>query len=111
MLSKLFGLKTDSHSEYPPLVWNYLNRVPLNEPTQQTRLQSLFQHWRRYEILGGKKGSAEVQRRVQLTNTGEKCVTNIDLIGDQIALLSDLKAEIYQLDRDLLELLLNVQKL
>ncbi len=111
MLSKIFNLPTDKYSEYPPLVWTYLNRVPLNESTKQTRLQGLFQHWRKYEILGGKKNSTNVKRRVQLTNSGEKCVTSIDLIGDQIALLSDLKAEIYQLDRDLLELLVNAQVL
>jgi hypothetical protein len=111
MLSKAFNYPTNADSEYPQLVWKYLNRVPINDLTKRTRLQALFAHWRRYEILGNKKSPANSKRTAQLTNSGEQRITNIDLIGDQLALLSDLKAEIYQLDRDLLELLLNTQAL
>ncbi len=111
MLSKVFNYRTDAEAEYPAVVWNYLNRIPLNDPSKKTRLETLFQNWKRYGIIGGKKSANQVRRTVMLTNTGEKCMESIDLIGDQVSLLSDLKAEIYQLDRDLLELLLNTQAL
>ncbi len=111
MLAKIFNCPTDKNTEYPDVVWNYLNRVPPEDLTHQTRLEALLHHWEHYRLISNTKTAAGRKRIAILTNTGQYGVASIALIDDQSALLSDLKAEVFQLDRDLLELLLNTQAL
>jgi hypothetical protein len=111
MLSEVLGRSTNKDTQLPPLVWNYLNRTPPDAKGGQTRLQGLLQQWRRYRLIGNMNSPDGKRRAVALSNTGSQVMMNIDLCEDEIALLSDLKAEIYQIDRQLLELLISLQKI
>jgi hypothetical protein len=61
MLSKVFNNQTDKNSDYPLLVWSYLNRIPVDSVERRTRLENLFQHWKRYELIGNKNGILQVK--------------------------------------------------
>lgn len=110
MLAKIFNHPTDKNSEYPPVVWNYLNSAPVG--TSQTRLQSLMDRWRKYKVIPNTFVGAVAQRRLAvLTNSGPTTTATIDTFNDQADMLFDLRSEVYQLDRDLLELMQCVQTL
>ena len=111
MLARIFNCHTDGDTEYPQVIWSYLNRVPVGSKDGQTRLESLFKHWQRYKYIGNLRLASSRPRIASLTNTGTHGVTNIALLQDQTDLLVDVRSEVFQLDRDLLELLLNLQTL
>ncbi|PWT99971.1 MAG: hypothetical protein C5B53_04730 [Candidatus Melainabacteria bacterium] len=111
MLAKIFNCRTDSDTEYPQVIWDYLNRVPVGSNDGQTRLELLLKHWQHYKYFGNLKMASSRTRIANLTNTSPRGVTNIALLQDQSDLLADVRSEVFQLDRDLLELLLNLQSL
>lgn len=146
MLAKIFKLPTDAESDYPALVWNYLNRSPTkndsgssgatssassysgsnpssnfapgydnNKATGQaetrTRLDEMLRKWQRYKFIGAPKDPRNRVRINTLTNTHPSGTVNIALLSDRIDMLADVRAAVYQLDRDLLELMLNAQAL
>ncbi len=110
MLAKVFNHATNKDSEYPPVVWDYLNSAPVG--TTQTRLQALMDRWRRYKVIPNTTVGPVAQRRIAaLTNSGPTTTATIDIFNDQSDMLFDLRSEIYQLDRDLLDLMQCVQPL
>ncbi|MBS2007933.1 MAG: hypothetical protein JST01_12885 [Cyanobacteria bacterium SZAS TMP-1] len=111
MLAKVLGCPTDKDTEYPPVIWNYLNRAPAGSTSIKTRLQILTEQWQQYKTIEKPKSPKSRKRAADLTNTAVPNRVSLDLLGDRIAMLGDVKAEIFQMDRDLLELLLNVQGL
>lgn len=111
MLAKILGLAPDADTEYPAVIWTYLNSAPPDVKPVQTRLDALIQHWQRYHLIGNIKTADGRKRVAALTNTNTRGLTSLNLIEDQAALLADVRAEVFQLDRDLLELLLNTQAL
>jgi hypothetical protein len=111
MLSQVLERPVSKDTQMPPVVWDYLNRVPPDATDGRTRLDELIRHWQKYRFIGNLKNSEGKNRATHLTNTGPRTTLSIDLMEDQMALLSDLRAEIYQIDRSLLELLLCMQKI
>jgi hypothetical protein len=111
MLSQILDRPVSKDTQMPPVVWDYLNRVPPDATDGRTRLDELIRHWQKYRFIGNLKNSEGKNRATHLTNTGSRVTLSIDLMEDQMALLSDLRAEIYQIDRSLLELLLCMQKI
>lgn len=108
MLAKIFNHPVDKNSEYPPVVWNYLNSAPVD--SSQTRLQALMDRWRKYKVIPNTTVGAVAQRRLAiLTNSGNTTTATIDIFNDQADMLFDLRTEVYQLDRDLLDLMQCVQ--
>jgi len=111
MLAKVFGCPTDQETEYPPLVWNYLNADPDGSGPGQSRINELLGRWQRYKIIGGTKSARDKDQIALLTNTSRSLQVNISLLESQTALLTDLRSEIFQLDRALLDLLVTTQAL
>jgi hypothetical protein len=111
MLAAVLECPTDRDTLYPPIVWNYLNRPPAGAKSIKTRLQILNEEWQKYGTVGPLKNPKSRKRNGALSNTTPGTKVNLDLLADRMNMLSDVKAEIFQLDRDLLELLLNVQNI
>jgi len=111
MLAKVLGCKTDGDSEYPPVIWAYLNRAPAGAKSIKTRLEILTEQWQKCNTIGPLKHPKTRRRIAELSNTHTTGTVNLDLLGDRKDMLNDVKAEIFQMDRDLLELLLNTQAL
>lgn len=105
LLAKLFNRSTDRESEYPPVIWAYLNSPAPGDPHGHTRIHYLYERWQKY-------GAIPDKTQIPLyTSTAPRARITIDSLNDEAALLSDVRAEIYQMDRDLLELLINTHSL
>jgi hypothetical protein len=111
MLAQVLGCQADRDTLYPAVVWSYLNRAPAGSASIKTRLQVLIEQWQAYKTIGSLKDPRSRKRLASLSNTLPNCRATLNLIGDRMDMLNDVKAEIFQMDRDLLELLLNVQSL
>lgn len=107
LLAKLFDKKPEFHSDYPEEVWTYLNAVPPAEPGKETRRASLIKHWTelgRIEPIETPKG----QRRIELltTSISQQRSLTIDLLDDRGAMLTDVRAQVSLIKRDLSKLML-----
>jgi len=111
MLAKVLGCRIDGDTEYPAVIWNYLNRAPAGSKSVKTRLEILIEQWQKCNTIGPAKNPKMRRRFAELSNTHATGKVNLDLLGDRKDMLNDVKAEIFQMDRDLLELLLNTQAL
>ncbi len=111
LLAKVFDRPIDDDADYPAIVWWYLNTAPPGVPASNTRRQELLDRWHRFGVLPKVNPSAEKRRTNSLSNSGKQQIISIDLLADQASLLEEVKTEIYQLDHDLLQLMINVQGL
>lgn len=111
LLAKVFDRPVNNDVDYPPIVWWYLNTAPPGVPASNTRRQDLLDRWHRFGVLPKVNPSAEKRRATSLSNSGQRQVVTIDLLADQASLLEEVKTEIYQLDHDLLQLMISVQAL
>lgn len=110
MLAQFFNLPTDKDSAYPDVVWSYLNKPPAGEP--KPRQQWLIDRWRRFKVIPSSNSAPDYRKRIGiLTNTSRSGTANIDIFDDQSDMLFDVRAEVFQMDRDLLEVLMYVQTL
>ncbi|MFN8655770.1 MAG: hypothetical protein U0105_05490 [Candidatus Obscuribacterales bacterium] len=104
MLTEIFNFQADRESTYPAVIWNYLNRAPVGET--KTRLQLLIERWQRFKVIPVNLKGPEAQKRIGiLSNTRHNGTVNIDTFNDQADMLLDIKSEIFQMDKDLLELM------
>jgi hypothetical protein len=108
MLANFFGRPTDRDTEYPALVWAYLNATPAG--AQESRINNLISRWRHYNVIGNITTPAGKRRIDALTNSS-RTSANIDLLVDRAAMLIDVRSEINQMDRDLCELIMATQAL
>jgi hypothetical protein len=111
LLAKPFGFTTDAEAEYPPVVWAYLTHVPIGGTTNQSRLQLLQRYWLMHQFSPDLRTPSGKRRAAMLAGVGSEPRVNMSLLEDRTALLQDLRAEVIQVDRALLELLLNTQRL
>ncbi|MBX9689572.1 MAG: hypothetical protein K2X27_22875 [Candidatus Obscuribacterales bacterium] len=104
MLCQIFELPLDKDTIYPDLVWAYLKKTAVG--AKETRKQELITRWQRFRVIPKDLKSPAAQRRIALlTNTGRDGSITISVFNDQSDMLFDLRAEIFQMDRDLLELM------
>lgn len=110
MLAPVFNYKGDQESTYPDSVWTYLNStVP---GSSQTRREGLLDRWRKFKVIPTETKSPAGRKRLGvLTNTDHSGTCTIGDFEDQTEMLAELKAEIFQLDRDLLDLLKRTQEI
>ncbi len=109
MLAQVFNIPTDKESEYPAFVWTSLNRSVVGG--SQTRLQSLHNRWRQFKVIPKNIKTPEGQRRIAILTNTSRFAANIGTFNDQSDMLFDLRSEIFQLDRELLELMQCAQEL
>jgi hypothetical protein len=111
LLAKPFGFSTDSEADYPPIVWAYLTHVPIGATTNQSRLQLLQRYWLMHQFSPDLRTPVGKRRAAMLAGVSSEPRVNMSLLEDRTALLQDLRAEVIQVDRALLELLQNTQRL
>lgn len=104
MLAEIFNIPTDADSKYPEFVWTYLNRAPVG--ATKTRLQAMMERWQQFKVIPRNLNTPEGRQRVAiLTNTVPNGKANIGIFDDRSDMLVDLRSEIFQIDRDLLDLM------
>lgn len=110
MLAPVFERGTDDEAFYPVSVWNWLNQVPAKGDASKTRRQILIEKWKKSDfIYDAKKPNAE-EHLAALTGTlGQRKEMTISLLQNRQAMLVDLRTEVMQLKRALLELISAVE--
>jgi hypothetical protein len=102
MLAKILEQPAEFHSEYPDLVWNYLNSVPPAGGGQETRRAQLIRRWKELGRIGAET-TPEGQRKIKLltSSASQQKALSIDLLSDRAMMLSDVRAQVLLLKRDL----------
>jgi hypothetical protein len=111
LLAKVFDMPTDAESDYPPLVWRYLNNVPPGNASHLTRLELLRNYWLINGFAPDVRKSAGKRQAAILSGEAVDNRVTMSALDDRTALLQDLRAEVLQIDRALLDLLLATRSL
>ncbi len=85
-----------SSDQYAPGIWLYLNHVPPNNLNNKTRRELLIESWQRTNILPH-SGYTQNQSRTKQPATEE-------LLDQRLAMLSDLKSAVSEMNNGLMEL-------
>jgi len=113
MLAKVFKRPNDSKTEYPDIIWTYLNSAPPGAKKDgPTRRELLIRRWAdlgRLPSPATQKGRL-YQRVIAGTMPQTRAVT-IGMLDDRIAMLADLRAEVNQIYKELLNMMLVVRAL
>jgi hypothetical protein len=112
MLAKIFMRPNDARTEYPDSIWRYLNSVPPGSKSNQARRQLLIDRWvelGRIQPLNTEKGrqySRELAGTVLQPNA-----VNVDMLEDRVAMLADVRVEVSQIYKELLNMMLLLRAL
>jgi hypothetical protein len=106
MLARIFDRPAEFHSDYPGEVWTYLNSVAPSEPGTETRRAKLIKEWvelGRIDRPDTEKGRSKVEL---LTSpiSAQRALT-IDVLADRATMLSDVRARVALMKRDLSKLM------
>ena len=103
MLAKPLGAEPGQGSEYPAEVWTHLSTPDPNLPRGESGQQHLMFEWTSFGHLDEKPDPKTISA---LTSTGKDGTPlSIDIIGDRIAMLADLRAHVSAMQVDLAELM------
>jgi hypothetical protein len=103
MLAKPLGEEPGQGSEYPANVWAYLSTPDPNLPRGESGEQHLMFEWKSFGHLDEKLNPKTI---AALTSTGKDGTPlSIDIIGDRLAMLADLRAHVSAMQVDLAELM------
>jgi len=107
MLAKIFDRQPEFHSDYPDEVWTYLNATPPNGSGTETRRAHLIKRWTelgRIDPIETPRGRQKVQ--FLTSSVSARRALTIDLLADRAAMLSDVRATVSLMKRDLSKLML-----
>jgi hypothetical protein len=102
MLAKIFGRTAEFHSDYPEVVWTYLNSVPPAGAGPETRRARLIQYWTELGRISS-ESTPEGRHKIDLLTSsvsGQKLLS-IDVLSERAMMLSDVRAQVQLLKRDL----------
>ena len=106
MLAPIFDRGTDDECFYPVSVWNWLNQIPAKGNETKTRRQTLIDRWTKANYLYDPRKPKSEEHLAALTGTlGYKREMTIALLQNRQNMLVDLRTEVMQLKRALLELI------
>lgn len=103
MLAKPLGRSAAEENAYPGVIWTYLTTPDPNLPRGESPQQHARFEWTSF---GHIKDKPDEKTLAALTSTGKNGTPlGIDVIGDRIAMLADLRAHVSAMQVDLAELL------
>ena len=102
MLAKLFDRKPEFHSDYPEVVWRYLNSSPPAEQGTESRRERLIREWTQLGRIGP-AGTPKAQSRIDLltSSVSTQRGQSIDVLADREMMLADVRAGLSLMKRDL----------
>jgi len=113
MLAKILKRPNDSKTEYPDVIWHYLNSGPpgtkKDGPSRRDLLVKRWVELGRLPPVNTDKGRQYA--RILAGTIPQKKTVTIDMLSDRAAMLLDLKAEVNQIYRELLNMMLVVRAL
>jgi len=110
MLAKVFKRPNDDETEYPDVIWRYLNATLPG--TKVTRRQLLIQRWEelgRIPPQNTQKG--RLYMRTLAGTIPQKNTITMNMLDDREAMLMDVKADVSQIYKELLNIMLVVRAL
>ena len=110
MLAKFFDRDSEFHSDYPEEVWAYLSAVPPTGPGGETRKGLLIKQWielGRIDSPDSPKGKNKID--LLTSSISQKRSLSIDVLSDRAAMLSDVRARISLMKRDLSKLMMSIK--
>jgi len=106
MLAQVFDLYSDSDSQYPAVIWTYINSVPLNSSQGKTRRELMMENWAKLGRISKSKSGKYHRTAEELSGIIPKQHgVTIPVLSHRATMLSDMAAMVAQIDRDLLELM------
>lgn len=102
MLAKIFDRTPEFHSDYPEVVWSYLNAVPPTEGGTETRRAKLIKQWTQLGRLDAAP-TPKAQHKIDLltTSISQQTSLSIDVLADRAMMLADVRARLLLMKRDL----------
>ncbi|WP_263356377.1 hypothetical protein [Acidicapsa ligni] len=107
MLAQFFDRPVLSTSNYPPIVWQFLNEVAPSDPDHITRKERLVRTWLELKRLDPPPSTPAGQVKIDHVTSmpAQHQVLSIDDLEDRMAMLQDVRAKLSYLKRDLAALL------
>lgn len=99
MLAEFFDRPTLQNSQYPPIVWTFLNEGSPYGPPGVTRKQDLLQTWVQVKRIDSLESKEKIDHLT--SQPSEQLQLSIDDFEDRAAMLQDVRARISYLKRDL----------
>lgn len=106
MLSPVFGRADSPTDFFPESIVTFMNCIPPTEKRGRTRKQVLLEHWHAKKFLDqpGSKGYDRTVSILTATEAHKKGIT-IDLLERRQQMLAELRSEVFNMKRFLLELM------
>lgn len=104
-LAKVMVIGGARPDEFPDSVWNYLNSV--GEKDKITRRMKLLERWRKLDLCLIHNGHREANhlRAARLAGIGKSQTINIAVLQDRVAMLTELRTSVLEMDNLLLEIM------
>jgi hypothetical protein len=99
MLAEFFDRPTLQNSQYPPIIWTFLNEESAYGPRGVTRKQDLLQTWVQVKRIDSLESKEKIDHLT--SQPSEQLQLSIDDFEDRAAMLQDVRARISYLKRDL----------
>jgi len=105
MLAMIFNRQPEFHSDYPELVWRYLDKAVPVESDKGKRRERLIDHWVQMGRIG--PPSEKSHRKIDLltSSVSAQHPLSIDVLLDRTMMLADLRAQVSIIKRDLARLM------
>lgn len=110
MLAIFFDRTPEFHSEYPEIVWQYIAAVPPKAVISESRKEQLIKRWLdtgRIDPEDSKKGKEKIDFLTSGISNQRRL--SIDILTDRAAMLSDVRARVSLMKRDLSKLMLGIK--
>lgn len=112
MLAKVFKRPNNEWTEYPDIIWTYLNTVPAGSNQSKTRREILIDTWEKLGRIPSQSDSkGRTYVRILSGTIPQRRTVTISMLEDRSAMLADLRAIVGQIYKDLLNLMLVVRAL
>src|SRR5262249_27975380 len=108
MLAKIFDYPTTPQIDYPNTIWQFLDSVPPDDSSGLTRRQQIINRWIEDKNMPYFKDKRSKEQLDYITGWQQPDVT-IAKISARRNMLQQLSAEIFKLNRPLLELMMVVK--
>jgi len=103
MLAQFFDRPTLPDSQYPAMIWIFLSQEPPNGPAGRSRRQQLLDTWVQVRRIDSLASADKIDRLT--SQPAAQLRLSIDDFEDRAAMLSDVRARVSFLKRDLGDLL------
>lgn len=107
MLAKLFAYPTNSETEYPKSIWNFLNTAPAGESSNRSRKDQLIDRWVADSNIPAFTDPNSRQQMDVITGcNSQKKGLSIDTLNARMVMLEQLEGEVMKMKRLLMELVM-----